>query len=70
MRKKYTTAVIQWLTYDCEQATRQISLAHEQQLTTTQQLKLYAHRLMCRQCEQFYQNDKKLSEMIEQYKQK
>ena len=70
MRKKYTTKFIQFLTHDCEQVTSQISLAHEQPLTLLQQLRLYVHRKMCKWCEQFYQNDKKLSEMIEQHKHK
>lgn len=68
MLKKINTAIIQKLTYNCEQATAKISLSHEQPLNKAERLQLYAHRKMCKECEQFYQNDKKLSRMIAKHK--
>ncbi|ELA09765.1 hypothetical protein MOMA_05165 [Moraxella macacae 0408225] len=67
--KKIPRHLATHLTLSCEQATKNISMSHEVTLPKSTQLRLKLHRMLCKECEQFYQNDKELSRIIDAHKQ-
>ncbi len=68
--KKISRHLTTRFTLSCKQATENISLSHEMTLPKSTQWRLRMHRMLCKECEQFYQNDQELTRIIDAHKQR